>query len=183
MAPFDEIDYTRFDVWAAVECHGVAVVDTAQRESCLAWLRGEGYAVGSIDFGQGIPAAVPQINELFRWKEQFGYEFSADRAPNLNALRDGFEFDIQPGDGKALALDNADVAYRKDRRWFVELLAIAHEHSKEQLALGARFFTVLFLDEGSRLIGKQYESLGVPNIWLGHAGHPFGPALTAPQAS
>jgi hypothetical protein len=165
MAAFDEIDYDRFDVWAVVECNGVTVVETAHRESCLAWLRREGYGVESIDFGQGIRAAVPQINEVFRWEEQFGYEFSSDRAPNLDALRDGFEFDLRPGDGKALVFHSAEVAYRKDRRWFLNLLAIAHEHSTEQLALGARFFTVLFLDEGSRLIGKRYEEVVVPRAY------------------
>lgn len=184
MAAFDEIDYIRFDVWATVECEGVAVVDKEDRESCLAWLRQEGYGIETIDFGQGIAAAVPQINDLFRWKEQFGYELSADGAPGLDALRDGFEFELQPGERKVLELKNANVGYRENRRWFVWLLNIAHEQSIEQLALGACFFTVLVLDPRSRLIGKEYESLRVPKAWQGHPpkgwlgqpNHPFGPA-------
>lgn len=180
MAAFDEIDRTRLDVRAAVECEGVVVVDKAQRESCLAWLRREGYGIESIDFGQGIGPATVALRDLLRWEEQFGTPADPESL-NLDALRDGFEFDLQSGEGKALELNNADVAYRQDRRWFLGLLAIAHEHSIEQLALGARFFTVLFLDPGSRLIGKQYESISVPNTYvLGHPDHPFGPAPTGP---
>ena len=184
MAAFEEIDYTRFDCSAAVECEGVAVVDKEHRESCLAWLRREGYGIESIDFGQGIAAAVPKINDLFRWEEQFGYELRADCAPGLDALRDGFEFELQPGEGKVLELKNADVAYRENRRWLLELLYIAHEHSIEQLALGVRFFTVLFLDPRSRLIGKQYESLSVPPSYaILSESNPFGPAQKAPPES
>jgi hypothetical protein len=185
MAAFDEIDYTRFDVRAAVECEGVVVVDRSHRDSCLEWLEREDYEVESIDFRQGIAAAVPEINELFRWKEQFGYELSADRAPGLDALRDGFEFDLQPGERKVLELKNADVAYRENRRWCLELLYIAHEHAIEQLALGARFFMVLFLDPRSRLIGKKYESLVVPDTYVlePHPDHPFGPAPVAPPGT
>jgi len=184
MAAFEEIDYTRFDCWAAVECEGVAVVEKGHRESCLEWLRREDYGIESIDFGQGIASAVPEINDLFRWKERFGYELSADRAPGLDALRDGFEFELQPGEREVLELTNADVAYREDRRWMLELLSIAHEHSIEQLALGACFITVLFLDPGSRLIGKQFESLGVPKAWvLDPPNLPLDSAPSAPPAS
>lgn len=184
MAAFAEIDYTRFDCWAVIECAGVAVVDKERREACLAWLRQEDYGIESIDFGQGIAAAVPKINTLFHWQEQFGYELSADRAPGLDALRDGFEFELQPGEGKVLELENAQAAYRENRRWFLTLLHIAHEQSMEQLALGACFFAVLFLDPRSRLIGKEYERLIVPRAYpILPGSNPFGlPANTVPES-
>jgi hypothetical protein len=72
MAAFDELDWTRFDVWAALAREGVVVVDTAHRESCLAWLRQEGYGIESIDFGQGIGPATLVIRDLLRWEERFG---------------------------------------------------------------------------------------------------------------
>ena len=180
MAAFDEPDFTRFDFWAVVVGEGIAVVDTEHRETCLAWLRREDYGVESIDFGQGIGPATIAIREMLRWEEQFGPPADPENL-NLNALDDGFDFDLRPGEGKTLELRNADVAYREDREWFLGLLSIAHGHSIEHLALGARFFTVLVLDPGSRLIGKQYESACVPLPWvLGHPDHPFGPAPVGP---
>jgi hypothetical protein len=55
------------------------------------------------------------------------------------------------------------------------LLSIAREHSRWQLALGARFFATLILDRGSPLIGAPYESLSVPvPFWTAaRHGDPF----------
>jgi hypothetical protein len=163
MAAFDELDFTRFDFDAVVVGLGIAVVETAHRESCLASLRRQGYGIDSLDFRDGIESAAPQINELFRWEEQFGYEFTAEDGLNLDALRDGFEFELQPGEGRVLELRGAEEAFHEDSYWLLSLLAIAHEYSTWQLAIGARFFVLLFLDPGSSLIGQQYRSLGVPS--------------------
>jgi hypothetical protein len=74
-----------------------------------------------------------------------------------------------------LELLNAEVAHHEDPQWFAGLLAIAHEHSRRQLALGARFFATLFLDRGSALIGAEYEKLSVPvPFWTAaRHGDPF----------
>jgi hypothetical protein len=183
-AAFDQLDWTRFDVWAALARDGVVVVDTAHRESCLAWLRREGYGIESIDFRQGIGPATLAIRDLLRWEEKFGIPAKPDSL-NLNALRDGFEFDLQPGEGKALELRDADVAYLEDREWLLGLLAIATEYSLQQLALGARFFAVLFLDRGSPLIGAQYESLIVPDTYRTRPGpsDPFSAPGAVPTAA
>jgi hypothetical protein len=170
MAAFDQLDWNRFDVWAAVAAEGVAVVETAHRDACQAWLRQHRYALTSIDFADGVGPAVVALGERFRWEEQFGYRLTAENR-NLNALRDGFEFDLKPGQGHVLELLNAEVAHREDPRWFAGLLAIAHEHSRWQLALGARFFATLFLDRGSSLIGAEYEKLSVPGPFWTAAGH------------
>jgi hypothetical protein len=162
MAAFHELDWTRFDVWAAVARGGVVVVETAQRDASHAWLREHDYPLTTIDFAKGISPAVVALGELFRWEEQFGYRLTPEKR-NLDALRDGFEFDLKPGQGHVLELLGADVAYREDPRWTTGLLAIAHEYSRWQLALGARFFAMLILDRGSTPIGVTYETLTVTN--------------------
>jgi hypothetical protein len=184
MAAFDQLDWTRFDVWAILAREGVVVVDTAHRESCLAWLRREGYGIESIDFGPGIGPATVALRELLRWEERFGSPADPESL-DLNALRDGFELDLQPGQGKALELSHAEVAYREDPPWVLGLLAIAHEYSLNKLALGARFFAVLFLDRGSPLIGAQYESLSVPDTYRRVPGpaDPFSASAAVPPAS
>ena len=67
-----------------------------------------------------------------------------------------------------LEIKGAEEAYHADSYWLLSLLAIAHEYSTLQLALGARFFALLFLDRGSPLIGQQYESQGVPDAYVIH---------------
>jgi hypothetical protein len=160
MAAFSELDWARFDAWALLAMEGIAVVRPAHRESGLIWLLKHGYSVDSIDFQQGIGPAVLAMGKLFNWEEQFGYSLKAD-SRNINALRDGFEFHLAPGQGKALELLSVEFAFFEDDDWLFGLLSIAHEHSRWQLALGTRFFVILYLDEGSELIGKQYESLSV----------------------
>jgi hypothetical protein len=185
MAAFDELDFTRFDFDAIVGNGGIAVVDSELRETCLASLQREGYGIDSLDFRDGIDSAAPQINELFRWEEQFGYEFTAEGGLNLDALRDGFEFELQPGEGRVLELLGAEEAFHEDSYWLLSLLAIANEYSTWQLALGARFFVVLFLDRRSPLIGQQYESLGVPDAYVIHprAEDPFAGSPTLPPGT
>jgi hypothetical protein len=106
--------------------------EPAHREACLAWLRRHDYAVTSIDFALGVSPAVVALGEKFRREEQFGYRL-APESRNLNALRDGFEFDLKPGQGHVLEVLNAEVANRENPQWLSGLLAIAHEHSRRQL--------------------------------------------------
>jgi hypothetical protein len=188
MAAFDELDFTAFDFDAIVVQGGITVVDAEHRESCLASLRRQSYAIESIDFRQGIGPAYLTMNDLFRWEENFGYQLRWHEGSSLDALRDGFEFDLQPGEGKVLELRGADDAYREDSYFFLCLLAIAHEYSLNQLALGARFFTVLFLDRGSPLIWAEYEKQIVPDFYVIHPkledpflGWPEAPPGTEPS--
>lgn len=182
MAAFDELDWTRFDVWAAVALEGVVVVETPNRDACHTWLRQHDYALTLIDFVQGVGPAIVALGEHFRWEEQFGYRLTPEKR-NLDALRDGFEFDLMPGQGHVLELLNADVAYREDPGWTTGLLAIAHEYSRWQLALGARFFATLILDRGSPLIGVTYETLAVPVPTRTAARHGEGDTNTGRRAA
>lgn len=182
MSAFDQLDWTRFDVWATVALEGVAVVETARRDACRTWLRQHGYALTSIDFAQGVGPAVVTLGEQLRWEDRFGYKLTPEKR-NLNALRDGFEFDLKPGQGHVLELLNAEIAHREDAQWLRGLLAIAHEHSRWQLALGARFFTMLLLDRGSPLIGVVYETLCVPGPFGTAAKHGDPFAAVRPRAA
>lgn len=170
MPAFTDLDWTRFDVWAVVATEGVVVVKPAHREACQAWLKQHDYTVTSIDFTRGIGPAVIALGELFRWEEQFGYRLTQENC-NLNALRDGFDFNMRPAEGQVLELLSAEVAYRDDPEWLFGLLAIAHEYSLRQLALGARFFMMLLLEDGNPLSGVQYETLSVPGPYWTAATH------------
>jgi hypothetical protein len=181
MAPFTDLDWTRFDVWAIVASEGVAVVEAAQRQACLAWLREHDYVVSSIDFGRGVGPAVVALGDKFQWEDQFGYRLQPENR-NIDALRNGFDFGLKPGEGHVLELLNVEAAHREDARWLSGLLAIVHEHSLRQLALGSRFFASLVLDRGSPLIGAAYGALSVPVPFWTAALH-GDPFATAPPAS
>ncbi len=184
MSAFSSLDWARFDVWGIVAGAGIAVVKPEHRENCHAWLQRHDYAISSSDFGQGIGPAVVALGDLFRWEEQFGYALQP-HSRNLAALRDGFEFDLDPGQGHVLELVNADSAYREDPHWLLGLLSIAQEYSLRELALGARFFAILVLDGDSVLIGKPYESLSVPGPFSqpSNKADPFGPSKQAKGAA
>jgi hypothetical protein len=174
MAAFEKLDYTRFDFWAIVVGEGIAVVAPQHRDGCLAWLLKRDYTLHSINFLEGIGPAVVTMGKLFHWEEQFGYPLNP-KSRNLDALRDGFEFDVNSGQGVVLELLNTEVAHREDPAWFTGLMSIVHEYSRNQLAVGARFFSVLILDQNSSLIGMPYETLAVPLTYSTSArhGNPF----------
>ena len=184
MAAFDELDFTRFDFDALVVRAGITVVGADHREACLASLRRQSYAIESIDFREGISPAYATMNALLRWEEQFGYELRWHEGSSLDALRDGFEFELRPGGGMVLEIRGAVEAYGENSHFFLGLPAIAHEYSLHQLALGARFFTILFLDPGTSLVGVQYDSLCIPDAYVIHprlkdpfAGWPEAPPI------
>src|SRR5262249_33913635 len=139
MAAFTEIDWRRLDVWAIVGFAGLAAGDERRREACRAWLGRNGYTIDAIDFEPGLAVAIPASGAVVRCEEQCRYRLEPG-SRNLDALRDGFDFEIPDGGGHVLELNRPDAAWRGDRRWLLGLLAIAQEHSRYQLALGRRFF-------------------------------------------
>lgn len=86
MSAFDQLDWTRFDVWATVAMEGVAVVETARRDACHTWLRQHGYALTSIDFAQGVGPAAVALGEQFRWEDRFGNKLTPEKR-NLLVFR------------------------------------------------------------------------------------------------
>jgi len=163
MAAFtdEQIDWSRIDVQAIVGHHGVAVIDLARRGACLDWLRRHDYRLEQLDCTVGISAVLERLDVIFRWVEQFGYRLS-DGSRNLDALRDGFDFDIPASSGLVLELFQPDMICREDSRWLLGLLAIASEHSRYHLACGRRFFTLLVLPDGSSMIGQKFDEISVP---------------------
>jgi hypothetical protein len=164
MPAFTEIDFRRFDVWAILTDGGVTVIDPAQRDASREWLASRGYAITTVDFGGGVAAGAAALGQLFHWEEQFGYRYGGDRL-SLDALRDGFGFGLDPDRGNVLECVGVDAAYRDDPAWTLGLLAIAHEHCVNQLAIGRRFFIVLVLDSEAPIVGQPYETKRVPRSY------------------
>ena len=161
MAAFDELDWQRIDVWAIAEDDGLATIFEQSRPFYRDWLERNGYEIDSLDFRPGLGKAITELGRMLRWEEQFGYALKAD-SRNLDALRDGFEFEIPEGGGRVLEILGADLAWQEDSYWTLGLLSIAREYSRWQMALGQRFFTLLVLPEGSSLIGVEVEKTIVP---------------------
>jgi hypothetical protein len=144
------------------------LAESRQRDSLRRELRPIRYLLGRPDCYRVEQPTCPD-GTFTRWKT----------TPSRRT--DGFEFNLKTGQGHVLELLNAEIAHREDPQWLAGLLAIAHEHSRWQLALGARFFVTLFLDRGSVLIGTEYEMLSVPAPFWAAARHgdPFAPVRPA----
>jgi hypothetical protein len=157
----EQIDWSRIDVQAIVGHHGLAVVDVARRAACSEWLLRRGYQFEQLDCTNDIGVVLERLGQLFRWDEQFGYRLG-DGSRNLDALRDGFEFDVPTTGGLVIELYQPDVIWREDSRWLLGLLAIALEHCRYHLACGRRFFTLLSLPDNSPLIDQKLGKISVP---------------------
>jgi hypothetical protein len=163
---FTELDWSRFDVWAVVQCEGiVAIYDDSQREA-VKWLAAQNYDVSTIDFSRGVSEAVSQLGNLLDWEGKFGPFNPSSR--NLDALNDGFDFDLNPGQGHVLELKQAHLAYDEDPRWTLGLLSITRHYSRCQLALGVRFITLVGVNSNSNIIGATVDS-----IYLNHPTFEF----------
>jgi hypothetical protein len=156
MAVFQNLDWSRLDVWAIVSCEGLATIDERRHGSCLSWLQRHGYSIDSLDCRDGLATTVTKLSSLLSWEEQFGYSLNSDDR-NLDRLRDGFScLEASESDGgRVLELIRPDLAWQEDSCWLLGLLSIAQEHSRWELALGRRFFTLLVIpDNTSPLIGQ-----------------------------
>lgn len=165
MAAFTDLDWRRIDVQAIVTHGGLATIDEGRRTACREWLLRHRYEIDTFDCRPGLSAAVPELGRMLCWEEQFGYALGPD-SRNLDALRDGFEFDIPEGGGRVFEILRPDLAWEEDARWLCGLLAIAQEHCPQQLALGRRFFALLVVrDEASPLLGAVIEEWRVPGLF------------------
>jgi hypothetical protein len=161
VAAFVDLEWGRIDVGAIVTEGGLATIDERRHPACRAWLLRQGYEIDTVDCRPGLAVAVPALGRLLGWEEQFGYALRPE-SRNLDALRDGFEFAIPEGGGRVFEILRADLAWQEDPRWLCGLLSIAQEHSRQQLALGRRFFALLVVPEGSPFIGAVIEEIRVP---------------------
>jgi hypothetical protein len=162
VAAFADLDWRRIDTWAiAGSSGGLATIDEHRHASCREWLLRREYAIDSLDCRSGLAEAIPALGTLLCWKQKFGYSLGpTDRS--LNALRDGFEFNIPENGCRVLEIVRADLAWLEDPSWLLGLLSIAQEHSRKQLALGHRFFALLVVPEGSPVVGAVIEKTEVP---------------------
>jgi hypothetical protein len=166
MAAFTEINWQRFDHYAIVENQGLATIEEGRQTAYREWLEARGYQIHSVDCSGGYATAAPEFGRLFRWEEQFGYALTAERC-NLDALNDGFDFDVGTDGGVVLELVRPDRKWKSKnhREWLLGVFSIASRHSRFQLALGRRFFTVLIVPGKCRMLGAEIETLKVP--WPG----------------
>jgi hypothetical protein len=163
-AAFSDLEWGRLDVGGIVSASGLAVVRPSDRQRCARLFAYEEYGTFAIDCALGKRSVLEQIGQRLKWQEEFGYQLE-DGGGNLDALRDGFEFGVPESGRFVLELLEPEVLWRESERWFDGLLAIASEHSRRQLALGRRFFTVLFADESSPLIGRAVDNVSIPYPW------------------
>lgn len=172
MAAFTEIDWRRLDAYAIIACGGLATLHEGQREQCHAWLAGNGYEIVTLDCRDGIGGAVSQLAALLDWEAQFGYPLRPT-SRNLDALRDGFTLQVAKDGGAVLEILGSEAAWREDSRWLLGLLSIVVEHSREHLALGNRFFSLLIVPHDSPLINVVVEEIRVPAPFGEGAHTPF----------
>lgn len=162
---FEDADWTQFDFWAIVASRGLVTVCSSDRQRCRAWLAKNSYKVTSLNFGDGISAAVENLGELLKWQDQFGYRLSPD-SRNLDALRDGFlEGPLSSHERSVLELDGVERAWMEDLRWLRGFLSIAQEESLIELALGRRFFSIVLVQSStSDVVGTDLDSdtIGFP---------------------
>ena len=162
MAVFDKLDWANIDVMAIVARYGLLTVDDKRVASHRTWLSEAGYKIVELDCGLGFAHVLDEVNRLFRWDENFGYELSVDRC-SLDAVNDGFEFDFGGTSGIVLQLNEPDVLWETEPKWILGLLSIVNVYSHTQLALGNRFFTLLVMPDSSPLIGQIIDSISVPS--------------------
>jgi hypothetical protein len=161
LAAFVELDWSRIDVQGIVAFGGLATIDEQRHQACREWLARHGYRIDTFDCRPGLSVALSELGRLLSWEERFGYALESD-SRNLDALRDGFEFDIPDAGGRVFEIVGGDLAWQEDRKWMCGLLAIAQEQSRRQLALGRRFFALLVVPEHSPLIGASIGQIEVP---------------------
>jgi hypothetical protein len=163
MAAFtdEQIDWRRLDVSALIVDFGLATIDESRWDDCRAWLQSERYRIEQLDCAAGMQALLPQLGMKLHWKEQFGYKIE-DGKQSLDALKDGFEFDVPSSGGVVLELVRPDVIWRENREWTAGLFEIASKHSRYHLACGRRFLTLLVLPDESVLIGQKIQEIIIP---------------------
>ncbi len=154
MSAFEELDYRRFDTWAIVSCHGLAVIELAQRDVCREWLVHHGYKVDELDLGEGPERTAEKIDRIFSWEENFGYR---PEVPPYAALHDGFgQYCLDLNEPTVLEPVGADVAWNHDAKWLRLMLELAMSNCIDQLARGRRFFTLIALSHESPLLGQAF---------------------------
>jgi len=149
----EDFDWRRPDVTAIVSYSGLVTTPLEERAACARWLRREGYHLVTLDCSNDFSQIVTDLAVLLHWREQFGYDYGA-RGPSLNALNDGFCFEVPEQGGLVLELLRPDLLWEQEPQWLIGMLTIAQEHTRYHLAFGRRFFTLLVMPTDAPLIGQ-----------------------------
>ncbi len=144
MAAFIDIDWRRIDVCAIVASGGLATVEDRRHPACRKWLLRNGYQIDTFDCRPGLAVAIPELGRTLCWEQQFGYSLRSDNR-NLDALRDGFEFDALEGGGRVFEIIGADRAAQEDSR----LVLRATFHRQRAKSLATRAWPQIFCASGS----------------------------------
>ena len=168
----NERSWRRID-YATIAGDGVAAVELSHAEACRGWLARHGYRRVLLDCSVDRAGVCAQLSALFDWPTQFGYVFEGH---SLDALRDGFHFEIGDETGVVLELERAELLWAREPTFTAGLLAIASEHTRVKLAEGGRFFTiatVALVEGGSPMLGAAFDARRVP--WVRNRPGPDGP--------
>jgi len=155
MPAFTHIHWHHPDVWAILVGRGVGTLEANVESACETWLERAGYTVLELDFANGISPVISKLAQWLHWEQQFGYQLDPE-SRNLDALRDGFEFEDE---NLVLKLAHFEQAWSENVAWSRGFLSIVSEQSIRQLALGKRFFAILPFVAPSFLIGQCFEEL------------------------
>jgi hypothetical protein len=147
MAAFTPEEFTRLriDCWALVY-GGVVTVEETNRDACIGWLQRHGYRMETMDLGVGFDAVAAEVGRRFDWVGNFGYAYEEGRR-GLDALSDGFHFDVPDEGGVVLELLRPEDLFRDQPKWLLGLLGVASRHSAYHMAHGRRFFALLVLPD------------------------------------
>ncbi|MDN3576431.1 hypothetical protein QWZ03_06600 [Chitinimonas viridis] len=163
MATFTQLDWTRPDVHAIVNSHGLLVIDATSAPDHRSWLSNHRYETLDLDFKQGISPVVEHLGHVLHWQNQFGYALQPD-SRNLDALWDGFEFEVPVEGGLVCWLADFETAWVEDKRWAQGFMVIITDYCLQQLALGRRFYAILTVSGAeSPILGQRVADIAVPH--------------------
>lgn len=164
MAAFKQLIWQHIDVWAVAGDGGLVAIEEAKHEVYHTWLTENGYTVDVLDCTRPVDKILRDFYRRFDFERRFHY------APDVSSralypLQDAFTFDIPEGGGHVLELVRLDVAWRQEPDWVMGLLSLIRGYSRQQLALGRRFFALLVLDENSEMVNSVIEEVRVPSFF------------------
>lgn len=154
----EEESWERLD-YATICGNGVACISLSDVVACRSWLQACRYTIESIDCSVGFNAVCAQVSTLFKWEEQFGYTYEGH---SLDALNDGFTFDVPEEGGVVLELQRLDLLWLENPHWSTGLLSIASDYSRREMASGRRFFAIVTTKPGAPIIEQVFGEQTVP---------------------
>jgi hypothetical protein len=164
VASFTSLDWDRFDLHAIILGRGLARMSEESVTRARDWLAKHGYKSVSLDFSDGLASAVGDIEGLLEWERNFGYSLDG-KLPHVAAIHEGLQFLPVPEDGGlVLELSSIDSALVENEEWTLGFLRMIARESLQRLALGRRFFAVIYPDTTHpALLERALDDFWIPN--------------------